>query len=221
MRLGSGLIRLLAATLGRSCRLDLGEQTELERALPAQLTFWHEHAFLAAIWLRRTLIRRRVPLVLLSSPSRDGDLSANLARAWGVENVRASASRGGVEGLRVLRRVVRTDGASPIITPDGPRGPARVLAGRALQLPRLAGIPVLPIGFGCRSAWRLGTWDRMWVPKPGTLISVRFGAPRAIPRRLDDEELGRLAAELGDELDRLSEGTREAAAAGSGGRVAC
>ena len=75
------------------------------------------------------------------------------------------------------------------ITPDGPRGPARIAAHGAVALARLSGRPILPLSWSASSCWRAGGWDRMMIPKPfsrgrlvmGTLIHVSGHAPDHAP----------------------------------------
>ena len=77
------------------------------------------------------------------------------------------------------------EGRSVAITPDGPRGPARIAARGAVALARLSGRPILPLSWSASSCWRAGGWDRMMIPKPfsrgrlvmGPLIHVSGHAP--------------------------------------------
>ena len=52
--------------------------------------------------------------------------------------------------------------------PPGPKGPAERVQPGAVWLARLCERPLLPVAFACRPCVRVGSWDRMIVPKPGT-----------------------------------------------------
>ncbi len=64
------------------------------------------------------------------------------------------------------------EGASPVVSPDGPVGPYRRAKPGALIVAREAGIPLQPWAVAGGPPWRLrGRWDRHVVPLP-------FAAPR-------------------------------------------
>ena len=63
------------------------------------------------------------------------------------------------------------------ITPDGPRGPAEQVQPGAVAAAQHAGVPLLPIGARPSSAWWLGSWDRMCIPKPFARVEIEYSAP--------------------------------------------
>ena len=190
-------VRLIRAT----CRLETVAGRLPPAGSPRVIAFWHEHTLLAAVVVRQWLVPRGTRMAVLASRSRDGDLPAELARAWGIQPIRGSSSRGGVAGLRALLREVH-QGRWPLIAPDGPRGPRRQSRPGAVAVAQLAGIPVQALAVECSRCRRLGTWDRMVLPLPFSTIYVAWGSPRPAPQRgrssLDDA-----AVETGRELDAL------------------
>jgi len=66
------------------------------------------------------------------------------------------------------------------ITPDGPRGPAERVQPGAVAAAQHAGVPIVAVGAIPSSAWYLGSWDRMCIPKPLSLVDVRYGRPIVI-----------------------------------------
>lgn len=172
----AGLARSVLFTLGATCRLrSVGEEPLVENGpqqTPLVLVAWHEQALLLAIWLTRRVLPRGVPLTILSSASKDGEITVRVAAARGVPTERGSSSRGGLRALRRLQRVMEQQGRSVVILPDGPRGPRREAKAGPVVLARLAGAPILPLVFRCEQARRLGSWDRMLVPRPFATIEV-------------------------------------------------
>jgi len=157
------------------------------------LALWHGSMLLG---LRA---HRDLDLTVLVSMSDDGSLVVPLLRRSGYRVVRGSSSRG---GTRALRRLLSSlgDGGTVVITPDGPRGPRhRVNLGLA-WLARESGLPIVPLGFVCDRAWRLRTWDRFVIPKPGAQVVLVYGEPIHVDRRLQGEE----------ELRRVTERIRSA-----------
>jgi lysophospholipid acyltransferase (LPLAT)-like uncharacterized protein len=152
---------------------------------PMILAFWHERLPLAALGWR--LLARRVPQAggrraqVLISRHRDGRLIAAAVRPFGIDVVHASSSKGGATGLRTLARILAGGGVA-VITPDGPRGPARSAAPGVAQLAALAGVPVLPCAVASSRMRLARSWDRMRFPLPfGRGVAV-MGAPVAVAR---------------------------------------
>ena len=136
--------------------------------------------FVFVLWHSRILPllfhHRREEIVLLISRHRDGEYLADLAERWGYRSVRGSTKRGGEVGLLGIVRALQ-GGVVVAITPDGPRGPAEQVQPGAVAAAQHAGVPLLPIGARPSSAWWLGSWDRMCIPKPFAAIDVVYGPP--------------------------------------------
>jgi hypothetical protein len=184
---------------------------ELARSRPpTAVVVWHHQLFLAAWLLHRELVRRGVPMVVLVSRSRDGTLASEVGRLLGAEVVRGSTSRGGGAALRQLLRAAAA-GGTPLIIPDGPRGPALACKPGAIALAELGQLSVLPLALAVDRAWRLRSWDRLVVPKPFARLSVVIGGRRQVPASLDHAGREVARRELEAELNRLT------AAAADGG----
>ena len=82
--------------------------------------FWHENI------LFPLYLRGHCNLAMLLSRHRDADILLEAARHLGFEFVRGSTFGGGSAALRELWR--KAEQMNLAITPDGPRGPRRVLA---------------------------------------------------------------------------------------------
>ena len=99
------LVRAMVAVLGGGCRVRYLRGREHLDALerdrrPVIFVSWHHQLFLATYLLHRDVVRCGVPLTLLTSLSRDGDLGARLGRIMGARVIRGSSSRGGASALR-------------------------------------------------------------------------------------------------------------------------
>ena len=221
-RLGSLLItfaghltRWLLLGIGASLRIRIIEGREhLDRLQaeprPVIVSHWHDRTFIAAHFLYRQLHRKGLDLTLLASQSRDGEIVSRMVKTWGIETVRGSTSRGGLRALRSIHRAIVRRGSSPILVPDGPRGPAYEPKAGALVLAQTSGAPILPLGFAARSCWHLRSWDRLIVPKPFSKIAIAIGEPVEMPTQLDSEALEEARLRLEGILDGVTRRAEQA-----------
>lgn len=159
------------------------------------LSFWHAHLLL--------MLRSRFahPIGVISSKSKDGDISAGVFKYYGVECVRGSSSKGGSGALRELIRMARR-GRNIVFTPDGPRGPARVLKLGVVSAAQATGLPVIPVAFAASRRKMLSSWDRMVVPYPFARAIFLYGEPMEIPR---DADVNAWAAIVEERMNALVE----------------
>lgn len=208
---GGLILRVVVGLLVATCRVRSAdpdvEEGLVESGDPVVFAVWHHEILMLAMTFPRALIRRGLPVSVLISRSEDGDLGHRVAELLGATVVRGSSSRGGTMALRRLRREIVDRGSSPILIPDGPRGPAREPKGGTMAVARLTGVPVIPVGLAASSSWRLGSWDRTVVPKPFARIGFALGPA------LDASEVGVEGGDdrLGESLDRAEARARACA----------
>jgi lysophospholipid acyltransferase (LPLAT)-like uncharacterized protein len=162
--------------------------------------FWHENMLLPACHYSGDGVR-----VLISTHS-DGQLIADIVHRLGLQTVRGSTTRRGTEALRQLRRLCRE--SHIVITPDGPRGPRRVLQPGIVYLAAKTGMPIVPVAFGYSHAWRAKSWDRFAVPRPFSRGVCVTTPPLIVPRSAtpdDIEPYRREVEEAMHDADRLAE----------------
>lgn len=148
---------------------------------PALFIFWHEFlAVLCPKWAHSNL-------TLLISQHRDGEWINQVALGLGYKTARGSSTRGGTAALRQLVQSARAN--SIVMTPDGPRGPRRQMSQGAAYLGAKLQIPVIPVGIGVHSCWRLKTWDQAPIPKPLGKVRVLFGPKLWLPENISREQL--------------------------------
>lgn len=186
---------LLSTTRVREDGRD--EVDALERAgEPYVAVFWHGRLLPLAYAYRGS------DVATLVSRSRDGRRIASVARRWGYRVELGSSSRGGTAGLRAIVRHLQA-GRRVALTPDGPRGPARVMKAGPLQAARLTGAPVVPVAISASRAVHARSWDSFMVPWPFSRVLIRFGRAVRVPANASDQELERMRAELEADLRRL------------------
>lgn len=134
--------------------------------------FWHNRMLVVpSLFSRYT--RKLHKGAVLTSASRDGAMLAAVMRRFGLEAVRGSSSRRGAQAMIECRRLLKQNYYLGI-TPDGPRGPVYQMQPGVVQLARLCGVPIVPITVEYEKAWRLKSWDRFFIPRPFSVVRVRF-----------------------------------------------
>jgi lysophospholipid acyltransferase (LPLAT)-like uncharacterized protein len=182
-------------------------QTALAKAPSLIPCYWHQHQLYCAKYLLEQ--RTRLKAGWLISPSVDGELGAMMVRRVGAHVIRGSSSHTGARALRDYYQALVKEDISPVITPDGPRGPRFKFKPGAILLAQMSGRPILPMAYAASHAWRV-KWDRFVIPVPFSRIAIAIGPPRYVPRTLDAAALERLQAAMEQELRRTYELAREA-----------
>lgn len=172
-RAGPPVARLLA----RTWRIEVLGAERWNRALegtrPYVLLSWHE-ALLPVMWHHRGR-----GIAALVSEARDGEYLAGFARSLGYLLIRGSSRRGG--GKALLRAIRALRAGTPIgVTPDGPRGPRRVVKPGALAAAERGNALIVPVHADSRPAWRAGSWDGFLIPPPFARVRVAYGEPFAV-----------------------------------------
>jgi len=194
------VIALVLRSLAATWRVRVeGEDPFAEGRLEGGLgALWHRGVVVAAALYRDTGIC--VPV----SRSADGDLIVGVMKRLGLgESPRGSSRSGAVSVLRNLVRLVTAGRVVAVLT-DGPLGPARVSKPGVLQVARLAGVPIVPVGLSARPCVRIRSWDRMLVPLPFARVLCRYGEPLAVPSGAEGERLEAVRRALDARLDALT-----------------
>ncbi|MFT5049285.1 MAG: lysophospholipid acyltransferase (LPLAT)-like uncharacterized protein [Chlamydiales bacterium] len=142
---------------------------------------WHQRQVFCTSYLFRTR-RHDFKMSGLVSPSRDGELAALVLRQLGAHPIRGSGRRTGAQAMRELYMAMKNEGLSPVMAPDGSKGPIYQFKPGSVMLSQLSGAPMVPVTFAARHAWKLSTWDHFVVPYPFSSITFAIGAPQYVPK---------------------------------------
>ena len=176
-------------------------EAALARAPSLVPCYWHQHQLYCGKYLVEQRARG-LTVGWLISPSVDGELGAMMVRRFGGAVIRGSSTHTGARALRDYYQALTRDDISPVITPDGPRGPRFRFKPGALLLAQMSGRPILPMAYAASRAWRI-KWDKFVIPMPFARIAIAIGPPCYVPRVTDAATLERLQGEMEQELKRL------------------
>ncbi|HEX4023859.1 MAG TPA: DUF374 domain-containing protein, partial [Steroidobacteraceae bacterium] len=122
-------------------------------------------------------------------------LGAMVLRRAGGHVIRGSSSRTGALALKEYFQALTRDAVCPVVSPDGPRGPAFHFKPGAVLLAQMSGRPIVPMAYAAARAWFIH-WDRFVLPVPFTRIVIAIGEPHTVPRVLDASRMQALQLEM-------------------------
>ncbi len=176
-------------------------EAALQRAPSLVPCYWHQHQLYCGKFLLEQRARGLAPGWLIS-PSVDGELGAMLVRRIGGGVIRGSSTHTGARALRDYYQALVKDNLSPVITPDGPRGPRFKFKPGALLLAQMSGRPIVPMAYAASHAWLI-KWDKFVIPLPLSRIVIAIGEPVYVPRVSDAASLAQLQADMEARLKAL------------------
>lgn len=184
----SSIVHVVSSFIRMTLRVKLIGMEEAEQASKNGGVFvvWHGDALIPAhilSWRKFTA---------LTSWSRDGDVQARILEKLGYDIVRGSTGRGGARAAVELVNRLK-DGVSISFTPDGPRGPRRVIQNGVVYFAKKSQKPICAIVMRYSNCWNIGTWDRYAIPKPFSKVECEFLPPIYVSQ---DDNLDAVAAEL-------------------------
>jgi len=197
---GTKLVRALSATLHFEYTLlgppETDPRQQRHNSQRYIYALWHEHFLIPIVRFSD------IPLTVLVSRHRDGELLGHLFATTKMQLVRGSTRRGGVTAVLKLLRAARS-GCHLALTPDGPRGPRRTVQPGILYLAARTGWPIVPVGVGYQKVWRMHSWDCFAVPQPFTRVRCVVGTPLHVPPNLSREQFRHYAVVLRQALNHL------------------
>ena len=159
------VIRAIAFTLRISFddRCGVSDKTNSEGSVI--WVFWHCKVFLMPIVYKEYLLKRKG--TVLTSPSRDGQIIVEVMKRFGVHSIRGSSNKSPVKAMREsIDCLQEKNGGDLAVTPDGPRGPSRVMKLGAIKIAQMANVPIMPITISYSKCIELKTWDNFQIPLP-------------------------------------------------------
>jgi len=151
---------------------------------PVIFLVWHGRIFIVPYFFRR---RGIMPLI---SPSKDGEIAAQIMSRWGYRIIRGSSSHALIRVWSEMKRELQSRGEL-IIVPDGPRGPNRKMKLGALRLAQETGAILVPFTFSTLRKKFLRSWDNFLIFYPFSRVVAMYGEHFTVNPGLEDDELER------------------------------
>ena len=159
--------------------------------------FWHGDIALS-ITAKVAVIEHKLTRILISL-SPDGEFIARSMVRHNMPPIRGSSAKkgkdkakGGAAAFREALDLVDSGGIL-VVTPDGPRGPARQMAAGTVRIAKRTGAPVFLLGLAAHPAKRLDTWDQTKLPGLFGRGCIVWDGPHLCPPDATDADVERLA----------------------------
>ncbi len=163
------------------------------------LTLWHSHLFYLTYHFRGMR-----DLHILVSPSKDGDLIANVGKMFGYKVVRGSSYKNTVPGTRECIGLLKQDLKVGLIA-DGSRGPRHQAQAGSVQLARITGAPIYTLTYSAHPKYEFSSWDRFILPLPFSKVTLNFGPSMTVSPDADTATIRQKQDELTDLLNQITE----------------
>jgi len=189
----STIVHVVSSLLRLSLRVKVIGLEEAERASTHGAIYiaWHGDALIPA----HVLSWRK--LTALTSFSKDGDVQTRILQKLGYDIVRGSTGRDGAKAaIELVHRLKK--GICISFTPDGPRGPRRVIQNGVVYFAQKAQKPICPIVMRYTKCWHLSTWDHYTIPKPFSKVECEFLPPLYVA---STDDIDTIAAELTEKMN--------------------
>ena len=203
--------RLLLEFLYGTCRWDVQGQEQIHKLASSGKTV------IIAIWHGKVL-----PIFMnlsskhyygLAGMHKDAELIAQIGAQVGWKMLRGSSSARGKEVFKEMVTVLSTPGEVVAMTPDGPKGPAKIPKAGVIRAAQKSGAVVIPAIGQAKRRWGFTNWDTFYVAKPFSKIVLRYGTPFVF-KKTDDfqkctDKLKHALDSLETEVDHILNGQVE------------
>ncbi|MCP4114926.1 MAG: lysophospholipid acyltransferase family protein [Desulfobacteraceae bacterium] len=185
-------IRFYSLFLRIRIKNEAAWQQHLEEGGSVLLCTFHQQFFPL---IRHFKTYRRFNPCIMISRSKDGDIIAPVANLTGWHVARGSSSRGGKDAMEEMIGALENNcvGANII---DGPRGPIGKVKPGAVRMAQRSGAVLVPCVVTPESAWFFNSWDRFFIPKPLSKVTIRFLGEVRVDAAATREEFERTQARL-------------------------
>lgn len=191
----ASIIYFLVRLIGLTLRIQINGAENLEGPGGKIMAGWHGRSFLAAYYFRNR------GWYALISQSRDGEIMARVFQKLGYKIVRGSTGKGGIKAAVELARILKKGGTA-ILTPDGSKGPFKIVQDGPMWLAQQGEAQFIPGSTIARPRKLMNSWDRYLVPMPFARAKIEVFPPIAVPKNLDPEQFEQKRAEITDALNR-------------------
>lgn len=185
--------------LSLTWRVQIHEPEEMSNHVKKRqpLVFGHWHGDEVAL----IYMVGRYKIATITSTSKDGEMMNTVIHLLGGVTTRGSSTRGAINALKGLVRIVRDQKRNSSFAVDGPKGPIHVVKPGIFEFSRLTQAPICVVGVACDRAWKFEkSWNKAYLPKPFANIHMQWLGPFPAINKDQDPRSPELSNQLADAL---------------------
>lgn len=194
------IITVFFKLLYGSCKWHIEGMENIEKIVrsnrSAILVYWHGNMLIPYYKLAKYNFH------ILAGFHRDAELGVKIGKRLGWRFFRGSSSKKGSEVFQEIVDFLKRDGNIIAITPDGPKGPAKIPKPGSVRAAQKLGIPIIPIAGRSGKSWGFTNWDTFYLAKPFTKTIMKIAEPVYFS---EDEDFESCNANLAERLDQLEQ----------------
>lgn len=107
----------------------------------------------------------------------EAEIISRIGIKLGWQIIRGSSTDGGREAYEEMIATLKKPGSVFAITPDGPKGPAKIPKAGAIKAAQKTGAVIIPAAGQSTKRWSFKNWDVFYLSKPFGKIVQLFGQP--------------------------------------------
>lgn len=193
------IVWLFFKSLSMTWRVVVDEPESMKKSLQNKepLIFAHWHGDEVAL----IYLVGRYRIATITSTSKDGEMMNTVIRLLGGATTRGSSTRGAINALKGLVRLVRDEKRNSSFAVDGPKGPIYQVKPGVFEVSRLMSSPIYAVGVACDRKWVFEkAWNKAYLPKPFAKIYMQWLGPIGPVTKELDPRSKELADQLADAL---------------------
>jgi len=199
------IFAILFRLLYSSCRWHISGIENLdeirENNKSAILAYWHGNMLIPYYKFAKYKFH------ILAGFHKDANLGVAIGEKLGWNFFRGSSSKKGSDVFQELVDFLNIPGNVFVITPDGPKGPAKIPKPGTVRAAQKTGVPIIPIAGYSQKSWGFTNWDTFHVSKPFTKIKLKIGKPLIFT---EDNDFKTCNKKLTDILNQLEQDAKRA-----------
>ncbi len=193
------VVWLFFKTLSATWRVTVEEPDEMKKSIANKepLIFAHWHGDEVAL----IYLIGRYRIATITSTSKDGEMMNTVIHLLGGVTTRGSSTRGAINALKGLVRIVREEKRNSSFAVDGPKGPIYKVKPGVFEISRLMNSPIYSVGVACSHKWVFEkAWNKAYLPKPFAKIYMKWEGPIGPVTKDMDPRSEELASQVEDAL---------------------
>lgn len=173
----------------------------LEADKPVIITAWHGRLYL----LHLSWKTKKHKLKALVSSHSDGRIISETLKRFGVGIISGSTNKNAKASAVNLLKSLTRENTSVTIIPDGPRGPMAKSVISPIYFAKKTGAPICPLSYSSKKHKILEkSWDKFFVPKPFSKITLIYDDPIIIPKNATEDEMEQYRIKLENSLNKIT-----------------